>query len=35
MVFFLSKATQIKINTGYTEHIPSFSQLYQPSHGGH
>ncbi|WDP91024.1 MAG: TonB-dependent receptor [Desulfobacter sp.] len=29
----LSKATQVKANAGYTEHIPSFGQLYQPSHG--
>ncbi len=29
----LSKATQVKVNAGYTEHIPTFNQLYQPSHG--
>ncbi len=28
-----SDATQIRLNAGYSEHIPTFSQLYQPSHG--
>ena len=31
--YLLSKATQVKANAGYTEHIPTFGQLYQPSHG--
>ena len=28
-----SETTQIKANIGYSEHVPTFSQLYQPSHG--
>ena len=28
-----SEDTQIKANIGYSEHIPTFGQLYQPSHG--
>ena len=29
----LGRQTRIKANAGYTEHIPTFGQLYQPSHG--
>ncbi|WP_084813685.1 TonB-dependent receptor plug domain-containing protein [Desulfogranum japonicum] len=28
-----SETTQVKANIGYSEHVPTFSQLYQPSHG--
>ena len=33
MVYTLSDQTQIRLNAGYSEHVPTFSQLYQPSHG--
>ncbi|MBU0970138.1 MAG: TonB-dependent receptor, partial [Proteobacteria bacterium] len=29
----INKTTLIKANAGYSENIPSFGQLYQPSHG--
>lgn len=28
-----AKATMVKLNAGYTVNIPTFGQLYQPSHG--
>lgn len=31
--YSLSENTVLKTNAGYSEHIPTFSQLYQPSHG--
>ncbi len=33
MVYTPSDKTQIRFNVGYSEHVPTFSQLYQPSHG--
>lgn len=31
--YTLGPQTQVRATAGYTEHIPTFGQLYQPSHG--